>query len=134
MPEKKKDPAEGWTHEGGGVWVPPMPSELATPEPKAHEARCSVATGLALRDWTLADERNLADRLANALLSRDPMERISALAYYAAQLADAEAQDVCRLGGVSEAALARARRVDAKLRSVPNVADEPRGALRPQSP
>lgn len=45
MPEKKKDPAEGWTHEAGGVWVPPMPSERAPTEPRAHEARCSVATG-----------------------------------------------------------------------------------------
>ena len=47
MTEQKKDPAEGWTHEGGGVWVQPMPSERATSELQAHKARCSVATGSA---------------------------------------------------------------------------------------
>lgn len=49
MGEKPKDPAEGWTHEGGGVWVPPLRrSEGATLESAgpAGSLRCDGVVGL----------------------------------------------------------------------------------------
>ncbi len=49
MSENKKDPAAGWTHEGGGVWVPPLrKSEGATLEPAGPSGSlaCSGVVGL----------------------------------------------------------------------------------------
>lgn len=47
MSNKGLDPATGWTHEGGGVWVPPLrTSELATSEPAGTApVVAAVATG-----------------------------------------------------------------------------------------
>lgn len=69
----------------------------------------------------LQDARNLTDRLANALLSEDPMEKITALAEYAADIEnEREAEDVCRIGGVPREYLDRARRVRAKVAALAN--------------
>jgi len=55
MSNKGLDPATGWTHEGGGVWVPPLPPRAgAAREPQAHEARSSVVGGSALTSIKMA--------------------------------------------------------------------------------
>lgn len=95
MSEHKKDPAEGWTHEGDGVWVPPLrQSEGAVPKSAgpAGSLRCDGVVGLRVES---------AEAFYRWLLDKAKEMRADSTTIWDADVAESLADDFGRQMGLT---------------------------------